>query len=266
MDDRKTGSHFDSGDVRHSVDTVEERWRNESQRRRRLAIRFGLPIVVVLLAAWLIPAKIYRFFPFEKSIEEEQAEFEAMQKEAEAKKTPYVRKEGNEDAKMKICIVLWPRDEVAMGWSEVLNKAFDNRPSELFMEVWELDKLQNPEWIKLFKEKSNVGFVINGKHNFTYTNFRGQVKTYESVNNEPWALKDVDFAYILNSEYKRIYNTENDIYDLTHLTEAAMGDLMKKKNGPETVVTDESELTEEDKEDGSGSIVLPSFQLQLNDK
>ena len=266
MDDKNSDSLFDSGDVRHSVDTVEERWRNESHRRRRLAIRVGLPIVVVLLTAWLIPAKICRFFPFEKSVEEEKAEFEAMREAAEANKPPYIRKEGNEDAKMKNSIVLLQRDDISMGWGDVINKALDTRPSELYLEVWEIDKLQDQTLIDLFKKDSMVGFVINGKHNFTFTNFRGQVKTYESINKDPHSLKDVDFAYILNSEYKRIYNTDKDIYDLTKLTEAATGDLIKKKTGPETVVTDESELTEEDKEDGSGSIVLPSFQFQLEDK
>lgn len=266
MDDKRSGSLFDDGDVRHSVDTVEERWKNESLRRRRLAIKFGLPIVVVLLAAWLIPARICRFFPFEKSMEEEKAEFEAMQKEAEAKATPYKSKRGNPDAKMKMYIVLYPRDELSLGCSDVLEKALDNRPSELYVETWDIDKVEDEELKKLFKNDSNAGFIINGKHNFTFTNFRGIEKTYDSITKNPHDLLDVDFAYILNMEYKRIYNTDKDIYDLTKLTNAAMSDVLKKKNGPEKVITDESELTEEDKEDGSGSILLPSFQMQLKDK
>jgi len=266
MEDKKSGSLFDDGDVRHSVDTVEERWRNESLRRRRLAIKFGLPIVVVFLAVWLIPARICRFFPFEKSIEEERAEFEAAQKRAEERATPYKSKRGNPDAKMKLVIVLYPRDDLSLGWSDVIDKAFDNRPSELYLETWEIDKLEDEELKNLFKKDSNAGFIINGKHTFTYTNFRGIEKTYESINKNMHELLDVDFAYILNMEYKKIYNTDKDIYDLTNLTNAAKSDLMKKKNGPEKVITDESELTEEDKEDGSGSILLPSFQMNLKDK
>ena len=266
MDDRKSGSLFNDGDVRHSVDTVEERWKNESLRRRRLAIKFGLPAVIVLLAAWLIPARICRFFPFEKSYEEEKAEFEAMQKKAEESATPYKSKRGNPDAKMKLYFVLYPRDEISLGCDDVIQKALDNRPSELYLEVWEIDKVESEELKNLFQKDSNAGFVINGKHNFTYTSFRGIEKTYDSVTKNPHDLLDVDFAYILNTEYKRIYNTDKDIYDLTNLTNAAKSDLMKKKNGPEKVITDESELTEEDKEDDSGSILLPSFQLQLKDK
>ena len=264
MDERKSGSLFDDNDIRHSVDTVEERWKNESLRRRKLAIKYGLPIVIVLLAAWLIPAKICRFFPFEKSIEEEKAEFEAMQKKSEESKTPYRSKRGNPDAKMKMYIVLYPRDELSLGLDDVIDKALSNRPSELYIETWEIDKLQDEELIKLFKENSMAGFVINGKHNFTYTNFRGIEKTYDSVNKNPHNLLDVELAYILNAEYKRIYNTDKDIYDLSKLVAAAKSDVEKKKNGPEKVITDESELTEEDKEDGSGSIVLPGFQMQLN--
>ena len=266
MDDRKSSSLFDGGDVRHSVDTVEERWRNESRRRRKLMMSFGIPIVAVLLAAWLIPAKICRFFPFEKSAEEEKAEYEAMMKKSEEGKPPYIMKSGNEDAKMKVYVVLYPRGELPLGWDNSIREILDTRPSEFYIEVWEIDKLVDPELIRIFKEPSNIGFLINGKHNFTYKNFRGFEKTYDSVNKDATMLKDVDFAYILNSEYKKIYNTEKDIYDMSKLTEAAMGDFLKKKNGPEIVITDESELTEEDKDESSGSILLPSFQMQLKDK
>ena len=218
MDDKRSGSLFDGGDVRHSVDTVEERWKNESLRRRRLAIKFGLPIVVVLLAAWLVPARICRFFPFEKSFEEEKAEFEAAQKKAEEKATPYISKKGNPDAKMKVVFVVYPRDELSLGCSDVVDKALDNRPSELYVEMWEIDKLEDEGLKSLFQKESCAGFVINGKHNFTYVNFRGIEKTYDSVNKEPHDLLDVDLAYILNTEYKKIYNTDKEIYDLTNLT------------------------------------------------
>ncbi|MBQ7649414.1 MAG: hypothetical protein IJS15_00560 [Victivallales bacterium] len=266
MDEKKSGSLFDDKDIRHSVDTVEERWRNESNRRRRLAMKYGLPIVIVLLAAWLIPAKICRFFPFEKSYEEEKAEFEAMQKKAEENKTPYKSKRGNPDAKMKMYIVLYPRDELSLGCDDVIDKVLGNRPSEFYVEEWEIDKLEDEELKKLFKEDSKVGFVINGKHNFTYTNFLGVEKTYDSVNKDPHKLLDVELAFILNDEYKKIYNTDKDIYDLSKLVAAAKSDVEKKKNGPEIVVTDESELTEEDKAEGSGSIVLPGFQMEIKNK
>ncbi len=266
MDDKKSGSLFDGNDVRHSVETVEARWRDESTRRRKLALRYGVPIIVVLLAAWLIPARICRFFPFEKSMEEEKAEFEAAMKKAEESKTPYKSKHGNSDAKMKIYFVLYPKDDISLGWSDVLNHCLENRPSEFYYEVWEVDKLEDEKLIKLFKNESKVGFLINDEHVFTYTNFRGIEKTFDSIGKDMHQLLDVDLAYIINKEYKRIYNSDKDIYDLSKLTEAALGDVERRKNGPEAVVTDESELTEEEKEDGSGSIVLPGFQMDLKDK
>lgn len=264
MNDKKSTSIFsERGDGSSAV--IEENWRKEASRRRKFMIRIAVPVVLVLLAAWLIPAKKFQFFPFEIDYKAIREANEAKAKAEHMKGRP-VKKEGNPDAKMHMNIVLYPGNDTPYSWSIVLNEVLDTRPSEIYIETSETHRSNDPELKKLFDDTSSEGFVINGKHVFTFTSFRGVTKTVDSISKNAKDVLDVDLAYILNDEYKRIYGTDKDLYDAKSITEAAKSDVLKKQNGPEHVVMDEKELSEEDKIDGAGIIVLPGLEFEADKK
>ena len=144
----KPQSLFGDNDIRHSLETVNERWEREKSRRIRLATKIALPIALVLLAAWLITAKIFTYFPFYPVyIIEEEEETETPAKAEENKAPAPVEKMGNEEAQVKLYVGI-PKDpgKIPDTFLAILHEATDTKPSQIYVEVWKEENA--PYWLR----------------------------------------------------------------------------------------------------------------------
>ncbi len=266
MEDKHISKSLFGDDVRHSVETVEERWQRERRRRVRLMAMICVPLAVVLLGGWLVAAWHFKAFPF-ASKSGQPGETTAENGE----KPHYSSKFGYEGARLKIINVFSGMTPTPDEIDEVYGMLIDDYPSEVYLESWDLKNLP-PDMRALFPSEMHIGFLINGSHVFTYTDENGETQTYDSITNSALDCDGIKFGCIFNSEYKRIYNTDKNAVDVQIFIDRrdkrkkAIDDakLPEIKTGEDLEYEDEVE----EKTDGGGeepgkdSIVLPKLKFE----
>lgn len=165
---------FGENDIRHSVETVNERWEREMSRRRRLATKIVLPVAIVLVCTWLVTAKIFEYFPFQRVFEmppmpEEQSE-QGGKTEAEP-----VEKMGNPEAKIQFTVMYFDKEgKLPDKILAILHEATDTKPSQLYAEVW--DEKHAPQWLKAAVESgAKFGIGVNGSPVFDAIDNEGKL-------------------------------------------------------------------------------------------
>jgi len=154
-------SLFGDDDVRYSVDTVDERWGREMSRRKRLAAKIVLPVALTLICVWLVTAKKYEYFPFQKPMEMPPSIEELEARKPKDKPEP-IEKMGNEEAKLSFCVTFPEKEgKIPDNFLAILHEATDTKPSQIYAEIWA--EKDAPEWLKQsMSPGSKFAIGING--------------------------------------------------------------------------------------------------------
>ena len=180
---------FGDNDIRHSVETVNERWEREKSRRKRLATKIVLPVALVLVCTWLVTAKIFEYFPFQRVFEMPPMPEELEGKSDNAKAEP-VEKMGNSEAKIQFTVV-YPDKEGKLPEKilAIFHEATDTKPSQLYAEIW--DEAHAPQWLKdALAPGAKFGVGVNG------------TPVFDTIDNEGKLIN------LINDYYSTIYKDD----------------------------------------------------------
>lgn len=178
---------FGDNDIRHSVETVNERWEREMSRRKRLATKIVLPVALVLVCTWLVTAKVFEYFPFQHVYEMPPMPEDPIEQTTDA--TP-VEKMGNSEAKIQFTVVYSDKEgKLPEKILAIFHEATDTKPSQLYVEVW--DEKHAPQWLKdALAPGAKFGVGVNGN------------PVFDTIDNESKLIN------LINDYYSTIYKDD----------------------------------------------------------
>ncbi|MBO4512309.1 MAG: hypothetical protein J5746_06055 [Victivallales bacterium] len=221
---------FGDNDIRHSVETVNERWEREMSRRKRLATKIVLPVALVLVCTWLVTAKIFEYFPFQHVYEMPPMPEDPIEQSTDA--TP-VEKMGNSEAKIQFTVVYSDKEgKLPEKILAIFHEATDTKPSQLYAEVW--DEKHAPQWLKdSLAPGAKFGVGVNGN------------PVFDTIDNESKLIN------LINDYYSTIYKDDKLV-----INPATYG--LKQPTEEELKLRSEKRIEREKEE----NLTLPSLKFE----
>lgn len=206
---RKPGSLFGEDDIRYSVGTVEERWKREMSRRRRLMAKILIPLFVIVVGGGLFTTWKCKVFPFAEEIDWDAIEAE----HAEAMKKPKaVETMGFVDAKVKVKVILPDGEFCPDALMTVFHEAADSKPSEFFIEIWNRRDVPKEE-VKNFATPKEAGIMFNGSPDIEFKDVNGKSKHLHSITPIRDMCSQEDMIQILNQLHSAAYGGDKPVID-----------------------------------------------------
>ncbi|HQL88017.1 MAG: hypothetical protein GX574_10905 [Lentisphaerae bacterium] len=201
-------------DIKRSVAVVEAFWALEKARRRRLALKYGLPAVVLVTALALLAAWLFKVFPFA----EKPVWLTAPEVPPEGDPTALVeRNEGNPEAKIKIVVTHPEGKRLDEKVTRILNEVIDLKPSEFHIAYHITDKLPMEER-KVLVDYEGQSISVNGRTSFTFGDPKRPDRTIDLMGFSPVFFAPQDLLEVVNSVYQEVYGpTEKPLLDMETL-------------------------------------------------